>query len=58
MAEGKRVAAALERALRKAPEATTYTADAVVVLDVMRRWYGDGAKDVLRAALELAEVAK
>jgi hypothetical protein len=53
---GPRVAAALERALRNAPEAKTYTEDAVFVFDVMRRWYGDGAKHVLRAALELAEV--
>ena len=55
---GVRVAAALERALRNAPEAKTYTEDAVIVFDVLRRWYGDGARDVLRAALELAEVAK
>lgn len=54
--KGKQVAAALERALRAAPESTTHVADAVIVFDVMRRWYGDGAKHVLRAALELAEL--
>lgn len=54
--KGSRVAASLERALRNAPEATKHAADAVIVFDVLRRWYGDGAKDVLTAALELAKV--
>lgn len=56
--KGQRVAAALERALRTAPEAAKHVEDAVIVFDVMRRWYGDEAKAVLRAALELAEVAE
>lgn len=54
--KGKQVAAALERALRKAPEATTHVSDAVIVFDVLRRWYGDDAQHVLTAALEIAKV--
>jgi hypothetical protein len=53
---GRQVAEALDVALRDAPEAKANVEDAVIVFNLLRQWYGAEARDVLRAALELAEV--
>ena len=53
-----KVAAALERALRNAAEAKDFVSDAVVIQEVLRRWYGDAAELVLVAALELERATK
>lgn len=50
------LAGALNQALREAPEAKASVDDAAIVLSVLRQWYGAEAVDVLRAALELAQV--
>lgn len=47
----KRLGTAIERALRTLPTPGTYMDDAIVLIKVLRRWYGDEARNVLQTAL-------